>query len=132
MRARRVKGQGITIEALIVGMASLIIIAFALRFASSLMVNPVVTQGRLEGRLCGAVLIVTNTGTVPVTVDNAVVVYTVTGRASSVAHLLPPTIQPGSSVKANLPLSPLDGEPDYVVIAGRDFPAVIVRNECKG
>lgn len=126
---KRVKGQGITIEALIVGMASLIIIAFALRYATSFMVNPAVTQGRLEGKLCGRVLILTNTGNVPVSIGNAVAVTT-TGTMATITYLFnPPTIQPGSTVKVTIPATT---EIDYVTITGRDFPVVVIRNECRG
>lgn len=120
-----VKGQSITIEALLIGMASLILIALALRF-SSMLISPVtVVQGRIDGVLCGNVILVSNVGRQTVTVESAVAVYG-NGTVSTVtSHFNPRTLQPGQTVKVVLSASP-----NYVTITGADFPAVTLRNEC--
>lgn len=123
------KGQALSIEALIIGMASLLIIAFALRYATSLMVNPTISQGSLEGRLCGNVLLLTNTGRIPVTIDNAIAVPVGTGAPTTITqHINPSTIQPGTTVKAIIPATT---EIDYVTITGQDLPVMTIRNECR-
>lgn len=126
---RHIKGQSITIEALVVGMASLVIVALAMRYITSFMVSPAIVQGMLEGRLCGRVLLVSNVGRTQITVDSALAVM-VNGSTVTITHLFsPPTLRPGDTVKVILPMT---AEAELVTITGRDFPTVVIKNECKG
>lgn len=126
----RVKGQALTIEALVIGLASLLIIAFALRYVTSLIVTPTLTQGRVEARLCGNVMLITNVGKTTVTIDSAMGYSQTSGVTNSFLHFINPrTLQPGQTVKVIIPTSyPLD----YASISGRDFPSIVVKNECRG
>lgn len=127
MSVKRTKGMAITTEVLIIGLATLIILAFAYRYAASFMVNPTMSQTNLEGRLCGYVVMLTNNGRLPASITDAYTLYS-DGTSIVFVHLIGVTINPGETRTFLIPTT--SRVPNRVVVVGQNFPTVTLVNEC--
>lgn len=112
-----------TIESLVIALVSLLIISLLFRQAVMFLSPPTLNYARLEGRLCGSVLIVSNVGRTEANVAEA---YAVAGTTRTQITGIPTSIQPGATIHVVM-----SNPPDSVILAGRNIPVVVLRNECR-
>jgi len=122
--SRRIRGAVISTEAILYSVIISIVVFLAFWYLSSyLMAPPKYTQGYIDAKYCGTVLVIKNIGSVTVKIDTIVGIKldgTTDNPKSVNIELSPGQTWPTTNV----------GPYKSITIVGQNFAAVTVKNEC--
>lgn len=122
---KKKKGFALIIENILLGAIISMVVMFAMMYALSfLKAPPKISQTYISGELCGDMLYLKNTGSIPVTVSNAVGV-TPSQQTYGLWNVEYTTLQPGHLYQFNL-----GSYYNLVSITGNNFPTVNLYNAC--
>jgi len=124
---RKVHGLVITMEALMTAIFILILLAIAFTYAMNMLGTSVkLEKTKLDGTLCGQVLVLKNVGTVKAIITHAYGVDPDTGNRVEITTQLPQTVlDPGDEFTVTLQKAYTK-----IYIVGENFELVTLNNEC--